>query len=66
VPTDVLLSNEERRLARKREAADLRAYLCLIPMIACLACILLCVQSRAFEAEVVFMGSLEPADLGAP
>jgi hypothetical protein len=53
MPTDVLVALEERRLAKKKEAADLRAFLLLIPMIACLLSIILSVESRAFECAVL-------------
>ncbi len=58
MPTDISLSIEERRLARKKEAADLRAYLLLIPLIACLLSIALSMESRAFECAVVSMETI--------
>jgi hypothetical protein len=57
MPTDVLLSIEERRLARLKEAADLRAYLFLIPLAVCLLSIILSVESHAFECALIHMGS---------
>ncbi len=48
MPTDIFLSIEERRLAREKEAADLGAYLFLIPLIACLVSIALSVEFPAF------------------
>jgi hypothetical protein len=57
MPTDVLLSIEERRVAKKKEAADLRAYLFLIPVIACLFSILLCVESYAFQGALIMLGT---------
>ena len=66
MPTDILYSIEQRRLNRKKEAADLRTYLFLIPLIACLVSIFLCIESPAFESDVVFMGTLDLTDLGPP
>ena len=59
MPTNISASIDERRAENRRNAADLRAYLFLIPVIACLLSILLSMESRAFEAEIVFLGTLE-------
>ncbi len=56
MPTDVLLSIEERRLAKKKEAADLRAYLFLIPLIGCLFSILLSMECQAYECALIMLG----------
>ena len=53
MPTEVLLSVTERRDRDRKNAADLRAYLLLIPLIACLFSILLAFESRAFEAVFI-------------
>jgi hypothetical protein len=66
MPTDIFVSLQRRRLARQKEAADLRAYLFLIPLIACLLSIVLCLESRAFEADLVFSNSVDLTDLGVP
>jgi hypothetical protein len=57
VPTDVLLSIRERRAAERRTAANLRAILLLIPLIACLISITLSVESRAFEFAIIELGA---------
>jgi hypothetical protein len=57
MPTDILLSIEQRRLARKKEAADLTAYLLLIPLIVCLVSIALSVNSHAFACAIVHLAS---------
>jgi hypothetical protein len=56
MPTDILLSIEQKRLARKKEAADLRAMLLLVPLIMCLFSIVLAVESHAFECTLVAFG----------
>jgi hypothetical protein len=56
MPTDILLAIEKTRLARKRESADLRAYLLLAPTIACLFSILLALESPAYAAALNMMG----------
>jgi hypothetical protein len=58
MPTDVILSVEAKRLAGLKEAADLRAYLFLIPLAICLLSIILSVESRAFECALVHMDAL--------
>lgn len=53
MPTEVLLSVTERRDRDRKNAADLRTCLLLIPLIACLFSIFLAFESRAFEAVVI-------------
>lgn len=57
MPTDVALSNYERRLARERELANLIAALLLIPLIACLGSILLSIESPQFADALVAMAA---------
>ena len=47
---------EQRRRRDKKEAADLRAYLVLVPLIACLFSVLLSMESHAFECAFVQLG----------
>jgi hypothetical protein len=56
MPTDVLLSIAERRVARRKEVADLGAYLLLIPLIACLGSIILTLEYPAFATAVIAAG----------
>jgi hypothetical protein len=56
MPTDILLSIEERRVAKKKEAADLRAYLLLVPLIICLVSILLGTESHAYACALTMLG----------
>lgn len=53
MPTEVLLAVEERRARDRKNAADLRACLLLIPLIACLLSIVLSFESRTFEAVFI-------------
>jgi hypothetical protein len=57
MPTDVWLSIEQRRAAKKKEAADLQASLLLIPLMVGLISILLSVESRAFACALVALGT---------
>ena len=56
MPTNVVLSIAERRAAERKSAADLRAYLLLLPLIFCLCSIILCAESRAFECALIALG----------
>ncbi len=56
MPTDVLVALEKRRRARKKEAADLRAYLILVPTIACLFSIFLALESPAYASALTAIG----------
>jgi hypothetical protein len=56
VPTDVLLSIEERRLRKIKQAADLKACLLLIPQIVCLGSIILGMECPAFAAAITATG----------
>jgi hypothetical protein len=60
MPMDLLLSIEQRRRRDKKEAADLRAYLVLVPLIACLFSVLLSMESHAFECAFVQLGTFGP------
>lgn len=53
MPTNILESIAERRARDRKNGADARAYLLLIPLIACLFSILLSFESRAFEAVFI-------------
>ena len=53
MPTDVLLSVQERRARVRKSGSDLHAYLLLVPLIACLFSIILSFESRAFEAVFI-------------
>ena len=57
MPTDILLSISERRAAERKNAADLRAFLLLIPLIICLLSIALSVESHAVECAIVELGT---------
>jgi len=59
MPTNISGSVDELRAAKHRNAADLRAYLFLIPIAACLLSILFAMESRAFESEIVYLGTIE-------
>jgi hypothetical protein len=56
MPTDILLVFEKRRLANKKKAADLMAYLLLVPTIACLLSIILAVESPAYAVALTMIG----------
>ena len=56
MPTDVLLSIEQKIAAEKKNAANLFAMLFLVPVIACLGSILLSLNSQAFAAVVLALG----------
>jgi hypothetical protein len=49
-------ASSRNRKRRKKEAADLRAYLFLIPLIACLCSIILSAESLAFESALIALG----------
>ena len=53
MPTDILFSVAERSAREKKDAADLRAALVLVPVIACLFSIALSIESRAFECALI-------------
>lgn len=55
MPTNISLSVADRRDRDRKNAADLTAFLFLIPLIACLVSITLCFESRAFECAVIQM-----------
>ena len=59
MPTDILLSVEQRRIAERKNSADLRVILLLLPLIACLLSIILSVESAAFEGALVTMGTMD-------
>jgi len=59
MPTDFRASVDEQRAIRRRNAQDLRAYLLLIPIIACLLSILFSMESSAFEAEIVYFATMD-------
>jgi hypothetical protein len=52
----MLLSLEQRRAIQRKDAADLRAFLLLIPLIACLFSIVLSIESSTFARTIVEMG----------
>lgn len=53
MPTDVLLSVAQRRARDKKDAADLKAIVFLVPMIACLLSLSLCVECHAFQCALL-------------
>ena len=55
MPTDILLSIAEKLHRDRRNASDLRAYLLLIPLAACLFSIICSFESEAFEAVFIQM-----------
>jgi hypothetical protein len=56
MPTEISLAIENRRLAKKKETADLRAYLLLVPIIACLISIILALESPAYASALTASG----------
>ena len=57
MPTDLALSNDKRRAAQSREAANLIAAVLWIPLIFCLGSILLSAESLEFADTIVVMAA---------
>jgi hypothetical protein len=58
MPTDLARAVQHKQECDRIERADLCAAVLLIPLICCLASMLLCLLFPAFEAAVVLIGVL--------
>ena len=57
MPTDLLLATHQARANRWKDAADLQAYLLLVPLIACICSIMLAVQYPVFACAIAILGA---------
>lgn len=57
MPTDLLALAQQRRLKQRKDAADLQAYVLLIPLIACFCSIALSVQFPTFACVITLLGA---------